>query len=54
MLSTRSDFAVVNVIGKKVGTAIIVGTEGQQCAFGPVEEQVPLRIPVGELVEVRL
>ena len=28
--------------------------QGQQCAFGLVEEQPPLRIPVGELVEVRL
>ena len=42
---------ISQLLGEKVGTAIIVGTESQQRAFGLVEQQLPLRTPVGELVK---
>ena len=54
VMSTWSDFIIVDVVRKEVGTAIIVWTNGQQWAFGLVEEQLPLRTLIGELVEVRL
>ena len=53
VMSMWSDFAIADVVGKEVTTPIIVWTEGQQWAFGLIEEQLPLRTPVGELVEVR-